>query len=335
MVGMAHNGTAADRFERWLSDEFVTHNTELEEAYLAAGGRHDPDLAVLQQTLALDGAELIARLTAPPDPVAAGVSNPLAANLLGVARTALDDVLASNRALSECLDVDRFFFSIRPYFKPYEVGGVEYRGANAGDFAAINEIGLLLGLCRPDDPFYQHVLTEKYAYVPPEDQPVLRRAVTGVSLLEQFLEAVRRGPVSPELTGNANRFLEVCRAHGAAYTFHHHRLVEPLLEQPAKAAPPDGITASGPPLDVVIRGLERLSDLRAARDRPGDPPTARASLDHLRRLLPLASGGQADGVRLANAGDCRRRPGIVRVSALRRPPASRCPPGARRFRVRR
>jgi hypothetical protein len=52
------------------------------------------------------------------------------------------------------LDVDRFFYSVRPYYKPYRVGRQEYRGANAGDFSGINEIDLLLGLCRANDPYY-------------------------------------------------------------------------------------------------------------------------------------------------------------------------------------
>jgi hypothetical protein len=216
-----------------------------------------------------------------------GVSSPLAASLLDEARAALDDVLRANRALSETLDVDRFFFNIRPYFKPYRVGAIEYRGANAGDFAAINEIDLLLGLCQAQDPFYQHVLAEKYAYVPPEDQDLLRTAVTETSLLERFLHEVATGTVTPQLKTNVERFLAVCRAHGAAYTYHHHKLVKPFLEAPAKVTPRerlDDITASGAPLEMVLGGLERLSDLRAARDRPG-AVSARAELDRLRETI--------------------------------------------------
>ena len=56
----------------------------------------------------------------------------------------------SRGARSQCklfskLDVDRFFYSVRPYYKPYRIGRQEYRGANAGDFSGINEIDLLLG----------------------------------------------------------------------------------------------------------------------------------------------------------------------------------------------
>ena len=48
------------------------------------------------------------------------------------------------------------------------------------------------------------------------------------------------------------------------------------------------LTAGGPPLDVVMGILSRLSDLRAARRRP-DAPTARDSLDGLRSVLDAAA----------------------------------------------
>jgi hypothetical protein len=243
---------------------------------------------------------------------AMGVASPGAAYLLEAARSALEDVLRFNRILSQTLDGDRFFLNIRTYFKPYRVGSRHYRGANAGDFAAINEIDLRLGLCRADDPFYQGVLVDKYPYVPPEDQPVLRAATTGRSLLADLLREAGGGPVPARIRTNAALFLAVCRAHGAAYAFHHHRLVKPFLQQPSTAvaraaaglgdtsdtadssdtsgpsatatAQAADLTASGPPLDVVVAGLARLADLRAARDRPG-VPTARADLDRLRAAL--------------------------------------------------
>jgi hypothetical protein len=212
-----------------------------------------------------------------------GVSNTLTTYLLEEAKAGLDDVLRFNRALSESVDVERFFYNVRPYFQGHRVGAMEYRGVNGGDFAAVNEIDVLLGLCSPQDPFYQHVIAEKYPYCPPEDQPLLRAAMTYRPLLDAFLTE----ELTPGLRRNAELFLAVCRAHGAAYSFHHNRLVRPYLEAPARTAPPDtldGITASGPPLEVVVEGLARLSDLRAARDRPGIM-SARPALDRLRKLL--------------------------------------------------
>jgi Domain of unknown function (DUF1864) len=64
--------------------------------------------------------------------------------------------------------------------------------------------------------------------------------------------------------------LGLCRADGAAYGYHHYRLVQPFLSAPARQSPPpDDLTSAGPPLETVIAGLQRLGDLRTARDRPG------------------------------------------------------------------
>jgi hypothetical protein len=200
-----------------------------------------------------------------------GVTGALPAYLFDEAHAALTDVLRFNRTLAAELDRDRFFYNVRPYMKTHPVCGTEYRGVNAGDFAAVNEIDLALGLCDQNDPFYQRIRAEKYPYVPPEHQPRLRTSPRDLlTLVEQ--------------TGaNAEKYLAVCRAHGAAYAFHHHRLVLPFLAEPAAAAPPERqarLTASGPPLEVVLAGLSRLVDLRAARDRPG---TAHARLAALRQ----------------------------------------------------
>lgn len=212
-----------------------------------------------------------------------GVSHRLAGYLFDDAAAAIDDVLRFDQALATELDRDRFFLSIRPYFTPHQVCGVEYRGANAGDFAAVNEIDLALGLCDTSDPFYQRVLAEKYPYVPPEDQPKLR---TPPPNLLDAIEADRTG-------ANTDKYLAVCRAHAAAATFHHHRLVRPFLETPAAATPPEqrtNLSASGPPLNVVIADLARLVDLRAARDRPGTAHTRLARLRTAAGQSMLSSG---------------------------------------------
>jgi hypothetical protein len=226
---------------------------------------------------------------------AVGVSSPLTAYLLREARAGLDDVLDFGKTLSKTLDADRFFCHVRPYFKPHHVGRTEYRGPNAGDFAAVGTIDVLLGLCSPHDPFYQEFLTEKYPYMPPEDQALLRATVTAEPLLEAFLRETATGRPTPQLRENTDLFLTVCRRHGAASAFHHHRLVAPFLQAPAARAPQEqhtDLTASGPPLAVVMAGLARLVDLRTARERPG-ASTARPSLDKLQNLLDPAHAAQA------------------------------------------
>ncbi|MDG1243733.1 MAG: DUF1864 family protein, partial [Porticoccaceae bacterium] len=73
-----------------------------------------------------------------------GVSHPITYDLLSAAKVALDQVYDSNARLFDQLDINRFFYCVRPYYRPHRVGLHEYRGANAGDFAGINVIDLLL-----------------------------------------------------------------------------------------------------------------------------------------------------------------------------------------------
>ena len=90
---------------------------------------------------------------------------------------------------------------------------------------------------------------------------------------------------TPTAQVRARLYLAVCRAHGAAYAYHRYRLVQPFLSAPARQSPPtDDLTSSGPPLETVIAGLQRLCDLRTARDRPG-VTTARISLGTLSRII--------------------------------------------------
>ena len=51
---------------------------------------------------------------------------------------------------------------------------------------------------------------------------------------------------------------------------HHDQLVSKFVEKPAaniKAEHLVNITSSGPPLDILLRALEQLLDLRLAADR--------------------------------------------------------------------
>ena len=220
---------------------------------------------------------------------ALGASSPLTEYLLREAQAGLDDAMDFGTTLNKNLDVDRFFLNIRPYFKSYRVGAGEYRGANAGDFAAINAIDVLLGLCSAHDPFYQAVLTEKQPYLPPEDQAALRATVLAEPLLDAFLREAAQSAVTPQLRENIGLFLALCNRHGAVSSYHHHRLVLPFLQEPAARAgddEPEDLTSSGPPLDVVIAQLARLVDLRTARERAG-VFGARSKLDRLRALAGL------------------------------------------------
>ncbi len=198
---------------------------------------------------------------------ALGISNPAAPLLLENALAALNDVYKFNEILFAKLNPERFFYSVRPYFKPYRVGRQEYRGANAGDFSAINEIDLLLGVCRGNDPYYSQLLVDKMLYMTPEDQGRLRTSLTYRPLLDEFVDAIGPSAKTEWFKTNAALFVDVCAAHGRAAAQHHDRLVDTFivrmtreLEQRHMAQ----ITASGPPLPVLIKALEKLRDLRGA-----------------------------------------------------------------------
>jgi hypothetical protein len=197
-----------------------------------------------------------------------GVTNKAAAYLLDEAEASLLSVLKFNQELGRQLDVDRFFFNIRPYFKTYRVGDRDYRGANAGDFSPINEIDVLLGLCTMNDPFYAAIVKEKQPYVPPDDQQALRMLDRHPSLLNEFCQEFEAHGASPEWRVNAARFLAVCKAHAAAYAYHHNRFIKAYIEAPSKANATThsaGVTSSGPPLEEVVSMLRRLAELRSGR----------------------------------------------------------------------
>ena len=198
-----------------------------------------------------------------------GVSHPAVGDLLVDARRALDDALTLNTELAGALDVDDFFFSVRPYYKPHRVGSQEYRGANAGDFAAFNQIDMLLGLCDPADASYSQVVVEKLLYLTPDEQRRLRESFRHPNLLDSFLSQAEHRDEG-WFQRHAAAFLEVCDAHGAAAAQHHDDLVANFITAPSRALPDaqlHGITASGPPLDVLLGALEKLRDRRLAADR--------------------------------------------------------------------
>lgn len=218
---------------------------------------------------------------------AIGVSNSISFEFFAEARKAIDRVTDINDLLFEGLDVGTFFRCIRPYYLPSYIGEREYRGVNAGDFAGINQIDLLLGVCSADDPFYLALLTEKLPYVLPDEQEAIRGCLVRRSLLDDFLQACGSSRTEPWFQRNLAAFLDVCRAHGRAAAAHHNKLVERFIVRPARDLSMQRrkrITASGPPLDELLFMLERLRDLRLAKRRD-DIPTRHADLTKLRAAL--------------------------------------------------
>ncbi|MGB0843086.1 MAG: monodechloroaminopyrrolnitrin synthase PrnB family protein, partial [Pseudoalteromonas shioyasakiensis] len=146
-----------------------------------------------------------------------GVSHPISYDLLKVAKYALQDVIDSNQQLFDKLDTDRFFYCVRPYYKPHRVGAQVYRGANAGDFAGINVIDMLLGLCVANEPSYSQMLVDKFLYMMPEDQQILRDCMRRTSLMDSFLNLESQHSAS-WYQENLSLFLEVCELHGKGAT---------------------------------------------------------------------------------------------------------------------
>jgi hypothetical protein len=216
-----------------------------------------------------------------------GVSSPAADVMWEAAKTALRGVVEHNSRLFQQLDIDRFFYCVRPYYKPYRVGRQEYRGANAGDFSGINELDLLLGLCRASDPYYAQLLVDKFLFMLPSDQKRLKECMTHRSLLDELLDLAEQHHDTDWFQANARAFLEVCELFGGYATQHHDQLVQRFIEKPSAKlgeAHRQGVTASGPPLEVLLRSLQILRDLRVATDR-SDIGSRRQDLDRLRACL--------------------------------------------------
>lgn len=195
-----------------------------------------------------------------------GITHPVTGDLLMAAKQALEDVARYNKHLFSELDTDRFFYSVRPYYKPYRVGRTEFRGANAGDFAGINEIDLVLGLCEGEDPYYAQLLVDKFLYMMPEDQARLRDCMRRQSLMDEILACLDKPETGgPNFEANVTLYLEVCAAHGRTAAQHHDQLVARFIEQPSSELDEKHlthITASGPPLHVLVASLQKLRDKR-------------------------------------------------------------------------
>jgi len=265
-----HVGASIGMAPRFATAHLATHNRAIDGVRKSFTSLTDEFLFIDENTRAIlsfqRAADALARI------LPLGVTNPVADVQFAAAAAALRDVIAINRKLFEALDIERFFYSVRPYYKPYRVGRQEYRGANAGDFSGINEIDLLLGLCRANDPYYAQLLVDKMLFMLPADQARLRDCMAHRSLLDEFLLALDTGEPGALWRHNAGLFLEIVDLFGKTATQHHDQLVARFIEQPAESLPTErleGITASGPPLEALIRSLATLRNMRTAAGDSG------------------------------------------------------------------
>ncbi len=176
-----------------------------------------------------------------------GISSPIVDVPFAAARHALEAVIESNARLFAQLDVERFFWSVRPYYKPYMVGRQEYRGANAGDFSGINELDLLLGLCRANDPYYAQLLVDKMQFMPPTDQARLRDCMRHQSFLDELLALSAAHSKQDWFQRNARSYLALCDLFGRIAAQHHDQLVKRFIEIAGGAAWTRRIWPPSPP----------------------------------------------------------------------------------------
>lgn len=264
-----HIGASLGVAPRFATSHLSTHNLARDGVYRSFTQLDDEFLFLDFNTRGIFAYKRAADALASTVPL--GISHPVTGDLLLAAQQALEDVARYNDQLFEQLDPARFFYSVRPYYKPYRVGKAEYRGANAGDFAGINEIDLLLGLCQAEDPSYSQLLVDKFSYMMPEDQARLRDCMRRESLMDQILAGLQsERSCGAYFAHNAALFLKVCEAHGRTADQHHNQLVNRFIEKPSDELDQKHlthITASGPPLEVLMAALQKLRDLRTAAPR--------------------------------------------------------------------
>lgn len=267
-----HIGASIGVTPRFATAHLTTHNKALNGSYKRFTHLDDEKVFIDYNTKAILAYKRTADALIKIQSL--GISHPITADLLHVAKQGLKDVIESNKLLFQTLDTERFFNCVRPYYKPYRVGKEVYRGANAGDFAGINVIDLQLGLCFANEPSYSQMLVDKFLYMMPEDQLILRECMRSTSLMEIFLDAHssggHNGHQQPWYQQNLSLFLDVCQLHGKTAIQHHNQLVERFITKPSTAIAQQHmqrVTASGPPLHELLDTLEELRDRRAAHQR--------------------------------------------------------------------
>ncbi|KZN36041.1 indoleamine 2,3-dioxygenase [Pseudoalteromonas luteoviolacea S2607] len=279
-----HIGSSIGVTPRFATAHLTTHNTAINGVYKRFTSDPAEQLFIDYNTRGILAYKRAAEALLKIQPL--GISHPMTPVLFEEVKRALLDVIASNQTLFKQLDTESFFYVVRPYYKPYRVGKEVYRGANAGDFAGINVIDLMLGLCRANDVDYAQILVEKLLYMMPEDQATLRECMRLPNLMDAFLEAQTcRDQAWYQQALKA--FLQACKLHGDTAIQHHNQLVEKYICHPAKymaSTHLDKVTASGPPLEVLLKHLETLRDKRAAAKR-SDLETRFADIQQLRSTL--------------------------------------------------
>ena len=251
---------------RLITSHLTTHNTAINGRYKSFTHLNDEIVFLDYNTRSIFAYKQAANALLQILPL--GISHPATTNLLKTAEAALDEVMLINNLIYKELDTDRFFYNFRNYFKPHPVGSEVYRGTNGGDFADINIIDLLLGLCRSEQIQYLQLLNNKLLYIMPDEQHKLRDCISQPNLMDSFLAVLPTGKSSKLFKKNLSNFIYVCEKHGECSRQHHNDLVEKFFNIPSQQQTShDSISSSGNPLDVLLRQLEDLRDQRLAAPR--------------------------------------------------------------------
>ena len=122
----------------------------------------------------------------------------------------------------------------------------------------------------------------------PADQARLRDCMTRTSLLDELLGACRRAQPCRLVSAERPRISRGVRSlraiGGTTPQWSGQAIHRGARGQVSARKALEGITASGPPLPVLLRSLEMLRDLRLAADRR-DITTRHDDLDRLRSVV--------------------------------------------------
>ena len=124
-------------------------------------------------------------------------------------------------------------------------------------------------------------------FMTPQDQARLRDCMRHESFLDGLLALAHEHARKEWFQQNARAYLELADLYGRIAAQHHDQLVKRFIEAPAARMNEThlaSVTASGPPLPVLLRALEILRDMRLAVNRP-DIASRHDDLAKLRQLV--------------------------------------------------
>ncbi len=281
-----HVGSSLGMAPRFATAHLATHNKA--EAGLRKSFTSLPDefLFIDENTRGILSLQRVAE--ALTKIVHLGVSSPVADVLFVTAKDALRDVIRFNTRLFEQLDVQRFFYSGAALLQALQGSGGRSTAAPTPATSRASMRSTCCWACAgPTIRTTRSCWSTRCCSCCRPTRPGWRDCMMRTSLLDELLALAPGHSTADWFQQNARAYLEVCDLFGQTAAQHHDTLVKRFIEEPARDLETShlaGITASGPPLSVLLRALEMLRDLRTAADRH-DIPTRYQDLTRLRGLV--------------------------------------------------